>query len=341
MGKINLGLDRFSGLYLGAAFVVIFGIWSPGTFLTADTMHVIASQQAVAGMVAIALLLPMVCGQFDLSVGFTANLCGLIAIVVQNNYDLSVGLAILIAVASGAAIGAINGLVVVKLGVNSFIATLGMGSILLAIQAIVTNSETPLPVTSKLFGDLTQHPLFGFQTVVLYLLVIASVVWWVLAFTPVGRYMYATGGNPMAARLAGVQTEKWSWLSLTASSTISAFAGVLYVSLTGPSLSFNQTLLLPAFAAVFLGSTQLTPGRFNVWGTLLAIIVLAIGVQGLQLVSGIQWVQDMFNGVALILAVSLSVGRQRSWGTRSKASVGSVEAEIQPSEAPTSATAIP
>jgi ribose transport system permease protein len=310
--NLNLGLDRFSGLYLGAAFIIIFGIWSPDTFLTTDTMHVIASQQSVAGMVALAVLIPMICGQFDLSVGFTANLCGLIAVVVQNEHDVPVGPAILLGVLVGAAIGAINGLVVVKLGVNSFIATLGMGSILLAVQAIVTDSETPLPVTSSFFSDLTQHQVFGFQVVVVYLVVLAVLAWWVLAFTPVGRYMYATGSNPLAARLSGVQTDKWSWLSLIASSTIAGFAGVLYVSLTGPSLSFNQTLLLPAFAAVFLGSTQLRPGRFNVWGTILSIFVLAIGVQGLQLVSGIQWVQDMFNGVALIVAVSLSVGRQRA-----------------------------
>ncbi|MFI5426634.1 ABC transporter permease [Aeromicrobium sp. UC242_57] len=264
--KFGFGLDRFSGIYLGVLFVIVFGFWSPDTFLTADTLHLIASQQAVAGMVAVALLIPMVCGQFDLSVGFTANLCGLIAVVVQNDNGVPAIWAILIAVLVGAVIGFVNGLVVVVFGVNSFIATLGMGSVLLAVQSIVTNSETPLPVASTFFSDISQHPLFGFQFVIVYLAVIALVVWWVLAMTPVGRYMYATGSNPIAAKLAGIQTARWSWISLIASSTISAFAGVLYVSLTGPSLSFNQTLLLPAFAAVFLGSTQLRPGRFNVWG---------------------------------------------------------------------------
>jgi ribose transport system permease protein len=318
----NLGLDRFSGLYLGAAFVIIFGVWSPGTFLTMDTVHVIASQQAVAGIVALAVLIPMVAGQFDLSVGFTANLCGLIAVLLLNDYGMPVPLAIVLAVVTGAMIGALNGLIVVKLGVNSFIATLGMGSVILAVQAIVTRSETPLPVSSEFFGELTQQPVLGFQIVIVYLMVLAVLVWWILSFTPAGRYMYATGSNSLAARLSGVQTDKWTWLSLISSASLAGFAGVLYVSLTGPSLSFNQTLLLPSFAAVFLGSTQLKPGRFNVWGTLIAIFVLAIGVQGLQLVSGIQWVQDMFNGVALIVAVSLSLKRKRGLGKSKRAASG-------------------
>jgi len=90
---------------------------------------------------------------------------------------------------------------------------------------------------------------------------------------------------------------------------VAASAGVFYASQNGPSLTFGPSLLLPAFAAVFLGSTQLRPGRFNVWGTLIAIYVLATGVQGLQLVTGVQWLNEMFDGVALIAAVAFAV-----WG---------------------------
>jgi ribose transport system permease protein len=143
-----------------------------------------------------------------------------------------------------------------------------------------------------------------------YLLVLAFVVWWLLDHTPVGRYLYAIGGSPEAARLTGVRVGFWSWLSLIGSATIAGIAGVFYASLSGPSLTFGQSLLLPAFAAVFLGSTQFTPGRANVWGTLLAVYVLATGVQGLQFVTGVLWLNDMFNGVALIAAVSFAVWRQ-------------------------------
>ena len=316
--RFSFGFDKFSGLYLFAAFIVIFGFWSPDNFLTVNTAHTIASQQAVAGMVALALLLPMVCGHFDLSIGAMANLGGMIAVIAQTEHGVAPLPAIGLAVLAGLIVGFVNGLIVVGLRVSSFIATLGMGSVLAAFQTIVTNSQVPLPPPSLFWGELTQSKVFGFQIVVLYLIVLAVIIWWVLAYTPAGRFMYATGDNTDAARLSGVRTDKWSWLSLMASAALSALAGVLYVSLTGPSLTFGATFLLPAFAAVFLGSTQLIPGRFNVWGTLIAIVVLATGVTGLQLVSEIQWVQDMFNGVALIVAVALSAQRQRSvsgrWG---------------------------
>jgi ribose transport system permease protein len=139
--------------------------------------------------------------------------------------------------------------------------------------------------------------------------VLALLTWWLLEFTPAGRYLYAIGGNKEAARLAGVRVSRWSFLSLALAGGVSGFAGILYTSLTGPSFTFGAALLLPGFAAVFLGATQITPGRFNVWGTLIAIFVLAIGVQGLQLLSGATWLSPMFNGVALIAAVALAVTR--------------------------------
>jgi ribose transport system permease protein len=196
--------------------------------------------------------------------------------------------------------------------VNSFIATLGMSSILSAMLVIVSSNSQPLPPTSTAWNNFTQTTIAGFQIVVLYLIILGFVLWWLLAHTPIGRYLYAVGGNTEAARLSGVRINRWSTCSLLLSATIAGLAGVMFSSLNGPSLNFGPTLLLPAFAAAFLGSTQLTPGRFNVWGTLLAIYVLATGVQGLQLVSGASWLSDMFNGVALIVAVALSIKRSPS-----------------------------
>lgn len=307
----NFGLDRFSGLYLGAFFIILFGIWTPHEFLTVTTVQIIASQESVAALVALALLIPLVVGEFDLSVGFMANLSGLLATVLMLNDHVPVLLAIVISVAVGLGIGFINGFVVVKLGVNSFIATLGMGSILGALTTIFTGGQTPLPYVGAFWTNLTQTKILGFQVIVAYLVVIALVVWWILSQTPIGRRMYATGANPDAARLSGIRTTRMAWGSLIASAGIASLAGVLFTSLTGPSLTFGGTFLLPAFAACFLGATQIVPGRFNVWGTLLAIFVLAIGVTGLQLVTSVSWITDMFDGVALIVAVALSVTQQR------------------------------
>jgi ribose transport system permease protein len=320
-----LGLDRFSVIYLFAAFVIIFGIWTPQEFLTAASFHSVATEQAVSGMLAIAVLIPLTCGQFDLSVGATANLTGIVAILLQANLHWNVGLAVVASVAVGVLAGAVNGFLVVRLRISSFIATLAMGSVLSAVLLIVTGSQQPPAVVSSAWSDLTQYSIFGLQIVVFYLLALAVIAWWFLAHTPFGRYMYATGGNAEAARLSGVNVGLWSWSSLILSGGIAGLGGVFFTSQTGPSLVFGSTLLLPAFAAAFLGSTQLHPGRFNVWGTILAIYVLATGVQGLELVSGQQWLSDMFNGVALALAVALAVNRERR---SRRASTSGVQPEV-------------
>jgi ribose transport system permease protein len=314
---LGLGFDRFSGLYLWALFILIFALWVPEQFLSMATVHSVAAQQAVTGMIALAVLIPLAAGVYDLSVGATANLSGILSVVLLNDHHWGVGPAVVAGVLAGLAVGVINAFIVVKLRVNSFIATLGMTSILAATLVIVSSNSQPVPPTSTAWSNLTLTEVLGFQIVVLYLIVIAFVLWWFLAHTPGGRYLHAIGGNTEAARLSGVRVERWTTVSLLISGTTAGLAGVLFTSLNGPSLDFGGSLLLPAFAAAFLGSTQLVPGRFNVWGTLLAIYVLATGVQGLQLTSGALWLSDMFNGVALIVAVALSVQRTPStWRRR-------------------------
>jgi ribose transport system permease protein len=312
----NLGFDRFSGLYLMALFVVVFGIWTPDLFLTLSTLHFVTAQQAVVGMLALAVLVPMATGAFDLSVGANVNLSAVLVAILQTRYEYPMWWSVIIAIAAGCLIGVMNGFVVVKLRVNSFIATLGTATLIGAVQTIITDGSQPFPPVAKAWSQLTQREVAGFQIVVLYLLLLALVIWWFLERTPAGRYMYAIGSNAEAARLSGLAVGKWTWTSLTISGAICGLAGIMYASLSGPSLTFGASLLLPAFAAVFLGSTQLKPGRFNVWGTLLAIYVLAVGVQGLQFVTSVQWLSSMFNGIALILAVAFAGERQRASAKR-------------------------
>jgi ribose transport system permease protein len=309
---VQLGLDRFSGLYIWALFILVFSLWVPGLFFTAATAHTIASEQAIDGFLALAVLIALVTGTYDLSVGAVANLSTIVVTWLQVTEHYNVWLAIVVAVAASSVIGIVNGFVVVRLRVNSFIATLGMGTILAAVQSIVSGNTQPIPPINAVWSDLTQLNVGGFQIVFVYLIILGLIIWWLLDYTPAGRYMHAVGGNPDAARLSGVKVGHWVWLSLIGSATISGVAGVLYGSQSGPSLTYGPGLLLPAFAAVFLGSTQFKPGRFNVWGTLLSIYVLATGVQGLEYVTGVQWLNDMFNGVALILAVAFALWRQNA-----------------------------
>lgn len=311
LGRGGFRFDRFSGLYLWAVFLVVFSVWKPKTFPTSITLHSVAAQQAIGAMMAIAVLVPLAAGAYDLSVGATINFSTILVSVLQVNEHWSMWNAIFAAVVCSALIGVVNGFLVVRIGVNSFIATLGMAAIIGALQSVVSNQTQPLPPSSRAWTNLTQTEWFGFQAVFWYLIGLAIIVWWLLAHTPAGRYLHAIGGNAEAARLSGVAVGQWTWLSLVGSATICGVAGVLYASLSGPSLEFGAGLLLPAYAAAFLGSTQLQPGRFNVWGTVIAVYVLATGVKGLQLVTSVQWLSDMFNGVALIAAVGFAVWRQR------------------------------
>jgi ribose transport system permease protein len=306
----DFGMRRFSGLYLWALFIVMFGVWKPHLFLTQSTLHSVAAAQAVSAMLALALLIPLAAGAYDLSVGAVINFSTVLVVVLQTKHHLSMVPAISISIALCALIGVVSGFMVVVMKVNSFVATLGVATVVAALQIIVSGQNQPFPPVNSIWTGLTQDKVLGFQIIVVYLVILAIFLWWVLEHTPVGRNLYAIGGNSEAARLAGVRVGKWTFLSLIASATISGAAGVLYASLSGPSLTFGQTLLLPAFAAAFLGSTQIRPGRYNVWGTVLAVYVLATGVQGFQYVTGAQWLADMFNGVALLAAVSFAVWRQ-------------------------------
>lgn len=307
----SLGMERFSGLYLWALVIVVFSIWIPDLFFQTATAKSIAASQSIIAVIAVAATISLAVGAFDVSVGAVANLSTITVIALQSIYGWGATSSIIAAILVGVAVGFVNGFVIVVLKVAPVVATLGMGSVLLAAQAIISDGGQPLPPTDPSWPELMQRDVFGLQAVVFYMLFIALVAWWVLEHTPIGRYVYAIGGNADAARLSGVRTGKWTWLALIGCSTTCAVAGVMYASLSGPSLTYGGTTLLPAFAAAFLGSTQLRPGRFNVGGTLIAVFVLATGVQGLQLVTGEYWISDLFSGLALLVAVSFAGWRQR------------------------------
>lgn len=310
--SINLGLERFSGLYIWAAFIVVFGALNPDLFLTSNTLHSIAAEQAIVAMLGLAILIPLACGSFDLSIGANINIAAVLASILQVRWGLDMWTAIFVTLAVGLLIGFVNGFIVVVLKVSSFIGTLGVATVLIAIQTIVTDNLEPSPVINTAWSNLTQHKVFGFQLVFWYLIFLAIVLWWILEHMPLGRYIYAVGGNIEAARLSGIRVGRYTWISMILCGGIASLAGVLYASAVGPSLTFGNAMLLPAFAAAFLGFTQIKPGRFNVWGTIIAVYVLATGVRGIQYMTSVQWLNDMFNGVALILAVAFAGWRQRA-----------------------------
>lgn len=309
--RLNPRFDRFSGLYVLVAIIVTFGVWVPETFLTTQTLTSVASQQAVVAILALGILMPLAAGVFDLSVGAMLGLSVVLVCKFQST-GTSYGLAIVETLAVGAAVGVLNAVIIVVLKVDSFIATLGMSSVLGAMVYWVSGNQQITTGISAHFVELGQGNVWGVPRPFIYLVVVALILLFVTEFRPIGRKFYATGGNEVAARLSGVRTSRVIFLSLLFSGVIAALAGVIFAAMIGSgSLTAGPPFLLPAFAAVFLGSTQIHNGRVNVLGTLIAVCVLALGVKGLLLVGAPFWVNDLFNGVTLIGAVALAVQRGR------------------------------
>jgi ribose transport system permease protein len=306
LSGFNFGLDRFSGLYVWAVLILIFGFWVPELFLTSSNFRIIASSQAVVAIAALGLLAPVACGVFDLSIAGTLGVAETVTIYMQSGGH-GTWLGVVCSLAAGLVIGLVNAFVVIKLRVDSFIATLGMSSILLATIEAITNGAYISAPTGGTFSSFGQNRIWGLPLPVFYMIGIGLVLWWMLEYTPVGRYLYGIGGNPQAARLAGVRVNRITTGAFVASGVISAFAGlVLAAELGSGSPDVGSSYLLPAFSAVFLGATQIRPGRVNVLGTLIAIFLLATGVKGLQLAGAPGYISDLFNGAALIVAVALA-----------------------------------
>jgi ribose transport system permease protein len=302
------GLQKASVLYLLAFILVLFSIWIPETFLTTTTFKIVLADQVVIGILALALLIPLTAGAFDLSVGAMLAFSLVIVSWMEANTDLNGIISCLVALLACAAVGFLSGLIIVRFHVNSFIATLGMSQVLTAATLYISENKQIVGVLSNRFLEFGRRDVLGIPIVVYYLLALALLLWYVLECTPLGRHLFATGSNPEAARLSGVRTDRMVWGSLVASAVVAGIAGIVYGAKIGSfSNTFGAPLLFPAFAAVFFGSTQFK-SRPNVWGTIVAVYTLAFGVKGLQLAfaNGVYWITPLFNGLALILAVALA-----------------------------------
>jgi ribose transport system permease protein len=304
--RAALSFRNISALYIFAALFVLFALRVPDTFLTAGVWRSLLADSAVTGLVSIAVPIPLAAGTFNLAVGTEVGMAAILSAWLLEKAHLGVVPTVVLAIAVGCAIGSISGALIVRAKIDSFIATLGMSSILLALIAWISSGQQILNLPSS-FQKMATGELLGLAYPVWIMLGVGIVVWYVVQLTPTGRRLYATGGNPSAARLAGVPTARVIVLSLVSCGAIAALAGVLTSSkLAVGDPTVGPGYLLPAYAAAFLGSTQFHGGRYNVWGSVIAVLVLAVGVKGLQLAGAPVWIPDLFNGAALLLAVAMS-----------------------------------
>jgi ribose transport system permease protein len=316
--KILAFIERYALVMLFAAVMLFFSLWSKtsSTFPTAANIRNVLGNQAVIGILSVAIVIPLVCGEFDFSVGPIAGLSQALAAGFMSRLGAPLVVAVLVAIAIGAVIGLSNGATIARVGVNSLIVTLGVSAILAGVVEWYTNGQSIISGISKTLVNLGSGEWFGIPRTLYFLAVVALLVHYLLEHTPYGRYLHSIGSNREAARLVGLKVERLVLLSFVLSATLSAFAGVLLVARNGGGSPQVGTLsdTLQALSAAFLGATTIKPGRFNVLGTLVAIFFLAFSVTGLSLAGVANWINDVFNGAALFVAVLIStiIGRRRA-----------------------------
>jgi ribose transport system permease protein len=293
-------------------FMVVFGAfsaWLPNKFPTSGNVQDILTSQPPGIFIAFAAMLVLVVGEFDLSIGATLGMSQYIVLKLITHYGLSWEAAIVATLGLGLAIGAANAVLVVGLGLNSFIATIGVATILSPEGLLQWISSGNQPIYSGApsgFTTLAQTK-WGVVLPVYYALAAGVLLWVLLEFTVVGRQMRATGANRAAAGLSGIHTGRARVTAFVLAGLLAAFGGILITAQVGAAdATSGPANLLPAYAAAFLGATAIRPGFFNVWGTVIAIFLVAVGITGLQLWGADAWVTPVFNGSVLLFAVAVS-----------------------------------
>ena len=317
----GVAFDRIGAVYVWLAIIVLFSVWVPETFPNLATAKQILNANAITALAALSITIPLAARVFDLSFAGVMTLTGVAVAHLIAKDGVPLVPAIALALAIGLGIGLINAVVVVVMKIDSFIATLATGSLIAALVTMVTNE---VPITDAKLGEnfakIGQTSIDGITLPVFYCAVVAVAIWYLLEHTATGRRLYATGFNADAARLAGVRVDRLRFMSLVVSGGLAGATGIVLASVLGSgSPTAGTPYLLPAFAAAFLGATQLKHGRFNAGGTIIAVLLLGTGVTGLALATAPQWAGDMFVGVVLIAALALTGLQRRATRTRAAA----------------------
>jgi ribose transport system permease protein len=286
---------------------IVFAALSPDRFLSMGNISNILGSQSILFMLALAALLPSMVGDIDLSLGGIGGLSAITVAVLNVDHGVPIGLACLIGVAAGAAGGAVNALFVVRFKTEPFIMTLGTGTFFAGLVFWIANSTTVVGVDPALSDWTYLRVIAGVPVQFYYCLLIMLVIWYVSSYTPLGVRSLFVGQSRDVAALSGIKSDRIRWGAFVLAGVIAALAGILYVGTTGSAGPASVgSFLLPAYAAIFLGATTIQPGRFNALGTGVAVLFLATGVAGLQLLGAQDYAQQLFYGGALVLAVTLS-----------------------------------
>jgi ribose transport system permease protein len=285
--------------------IVVFSLLKPDLFFTTNTLNTLLINQSVAGVAAIAALLPLVIGEFDLSVGANLGLGAILAVGLSSLYGVPFWASIILSIGASGVVGLVNGLLITELGVNSFVTTLGIQTTLTGLVLWFTGGNVLYTNVPAQLVSMGSGKILGIPIPVVIMIVVALVLYYVLDQTPLGRYLYALGGSKEAARLSGLNVSRLTILAFVFAGVLAGIAGVVVSAKLGSgNPTVGASFLLPAFAAVFLGATAFRPGTFNVLGTIFAVFVIATGIYGLNLLGVPFFVEPIFTGLVLVAAVA-------------------------------------
>jgi ribose transport system permease protein len=304
-GVMTALANRYGLVAIWLVLIAFYSIKIPAIFFTAANFQTIFSSQAVLLVLTLGLLPSLAAGEYDLSFGGVLGVAFVIVGWLNVVHGWPIVPTCLVAVGAGFVIGGLNALLVVVVGVDSIIVTLGMGTLLTG-AAIGINNLSVGGISPSLVS-FAGTEIFGLQLVFFYGLALTVVMWYVFSFTPLGRYLYFVGAGRSVARLAGIRVNVIRAGSLITASVVSAVSGILLAGVLGSAdPTTGPTFLLPALAGAFLGATTITPGRFNPWGTFIAVYFLVTGITGLELLGYSGWIEQVFYGGSLVAAVVLS-----------------------------------
>jgi ribose transport system permease protein len=294
-----------------AVMVLIFWLLSP-EFMTAQNWSNVLSSQVVDACVALAVILPLIAGEYDLSVGYLIGFIIMLGAYLGGHHS-SLVIILIAMLACGIVVGLINGILTVTLKINSFISTLGVGILLSGLTLGLSGGSVlyqGIPAGLTNFGG---DRWLGLNPGVFVVLALGAILLYALEHTPTGNRLYATGASPRVARLAGIRISLLKIGAFTCGALLIGLGAILELAQAGTaSPSYGPELLLPGYAAAFLGATAHRPGRFNVIGTLIAVVLLAVGFNGLSLLGVAAWFEPVFNGIVLLIAVLVSRSQGRS-----------------------------
>jgi ribose transport system permease protein len=307
-------LGRYGAIFVLLAMIAVFVALEPDTFATKDNAINILNQSALTAIVAMGLTFPLVAGEFDLSVGYVGSACGVIACELMVSSGFSIAAAFAVAIAFGAFVGLVNGLVITKIGVNALVATLGVGTLVVGVNFAIAGG---VPVTldkPESFINLTLGKFLGIPYPVFVMFGVAAFLWVFLNRTVAGQSMQAVGGNAVAARLSGIRVDRIRVLVFVIAGMCAAVTGVLLASRTGSAaVNGSDGYLLSAFAASFFGSAVLRDGQFHIVGTLVGVLTVAVGFNAIALLGLSTYYQYLFQGALLIVGVGVgTVARKRA-----------------------------